>query len=327
MITNPNAQVNDGYGMNDRNPFQASAVDIAGDLGESLVFDAIERFFKKVPRPARIFKEVRIPNPAGGRYEIDLIVVSPHAIIALEVKHWSGAVSEKNADTWLQSKPHVGTEIEHKNPIKLLQTKCDALKIYLKKNSIHNFQDMPIHSFVIFTNPRASFDINIRRSSFVTIKPRIMHDLLPLLRPEGGRFEKMLRRLFRQPEPDVVEIFSIAAIIEALEHLPTWDELILHGGKKLRGDIIEFEPKTLQQDLVLTRETSKRYRIEKTKVSLLNSILTPKISWVECDEFTRKTRIRSAKLHLNQPVKIHVVGQVEPQNVALEHIELVRFGD
>ncbi|MGR3721939.1 nuclease-related domain-containing protein [Abyssibius alkaniclasticus] len=95
-------------------------------------------------KSARIFHSKRVPKVmgrasgrlpgGGGRFEIDLIVVTPRQLTAIEIKNWSGELRVENG-RWLQKRRN-GEDLDHGDVLALNSQKLDVLTAFLAAKSL-----------------------------------------------------------------------------------------------------------------------------------------------------------------------------------------------
>jgi hypothetical protein len=59
-----------------------------------------------------IFESVRIPDPDGGRREIDMVVIGGNTMLVVEQKHWSGSFAITDEHHFVQNRNN-GTQHNH----------------------------------------------------------------------------------------------------------------------------------------------------------------------------------------------------------------------
>ncbi len=218
----------------------------AGRVGEELFAGMIRKdlTFNR----GRIFLGKRIPNPEGGRYEIDAILITHSRIHLIEIKNWSGSVG-KYEGCWIQTKRD-GEQVTHRDISKLNEQKLHAYKTYLASTgtSLPKNIDEAISYKTIFMNK------NIRLSSSLQIDENIV------TREQLERFisdnritvtSKMLTALIELIANKDAEIIAsglmsqmlpsqMNQLIEATSHTRTWDEVQLFGGRIISGDALKL---------------------------------------------------------------------------------------
>ena len=72
-----------------RKNFPPDDIHRAGELAEMRLAKLSRAAGKK--NGWKIYESVRIPDPDGGRREIDLVIIGGNQILIIEQKHWSGS--------------------------------------------------------------------------------------------------------------------------------------------------------------------------------------------------------------------------------------------
>ncbi|MCL1832450.1 MAG: NERD domain-containing protein [Oscillospiraceae bacterium] len=113
---------------------------VSGERGER----ALERVAKKLKGDYTVFANLPI-RYKHNRSEIDLLVVSRHGVLAVEVKNHSGAIiGSDNDEFWLHRKFYRGgkiTETEMKNPLKQVKRQREILKNILRADGTNVWID------------------------------------------------------------------------------------------------------------------------------------------------------------------------------------------
>lgn len=192
---------------------------------------------KRVPRDVR--------NPRAGRYEIDLILITPRCIRAIEVKNWSGRVSIV-ADRWVHQR-HNGETQTFENLVDYQHIKLEALRMYMAARGIV----LPLERFecdVVFTHPRIDLDASVADHPKVmnvaqllqaqTRRGRVPHTSHVLSRiieafAHAEHAHKLVDGMF-----DIISPGLAGAAKAAISELRTWDQVQLHGGRRLIGDLL-----------------------------------------------------------------------------------------
>jgi len=134
---------------------------LAGGVGELSLRETLGRH--QSSRFGEVFGGKRVPkdaaNASAGRYEIDLLVVTPRRIVAFEAKHWSGKLRSLGARWEYERRTgeiQVFDDLAEYNAEKLA-----CLQRYLKAEGL----DLPSTRFeqqVVFTHPRIELDQHLR---------------------------------------------------------------------------------------------------------------------------------------------------------------------
>ena len=60
----------------------------------------------------QIYESVRIPDPEGGRREIDMVVIGGNTMLVVEQKHWAGSFVIDEQHHFIQNRNN-GTQHNH----------------------------------------------------------------------------------------------------------------------------------------------------------------------------------------------------------------------
>lgn len=222
-------------------PNQPLGHEVAGDIAEIAVSESLKMNSDK---SFKIFQSKRVPKPNfQGRYEIDIILLTPQHLYVLEVKNFTGSlISEGNI--WKQVKTD-GEVITFKNLLTHNEKKLEALKHYLTTNI-----DIPTNFFqqrVIFFN-----DINL--DTKISSDPRVLtYQQLSSIAPKSSLSKKisngflslLVQFLISEDDKQTANdgLFNakvsdeiLISLSNKIDQLRTWDEIGLYGGRILRGD-------------------------------------------------------------------------------------------
>ena len=120
-----------------------------GYYGEYLLF---RELFYFAPGWGKFLMNVQIPGLYTEDTEIDLLYLHETGIYVFEVKHYKGTIYGKvEDDHWTQYFKTTKNNVFY-NPVKQNRGHINALKALIKK-------DVPIHSFVVFTNDEVDLRI------------------------------------------------------------------------------------------------------------------------------------------------------------------------
>jgi hypothetical protein len=243
--------------------------DIAGRKGEDDVIKCAVDAMRSVWLPPTSFLMTNLRVKDGQRNcerEIDVLLLSPHQISVIEVKNWSGQLKQGQTEhSWHQVRRN-GQLLVHNNALEETESKAVALRECLlsllrdraSTELISRIETFPIQSLVLLVNDNLKVDPNLLSSGIVC--PREWQGFIQervLCKEERGApnagFVQAIaawvtarvasRGLFSGSfdlMSDKVELSSteISIVSEALQMLPTWDVLVLEGGKKLFGDFL-----------------------------------------------------------------------------------------
>lgn len=201
-------------------------------------------------RFGHIFGGKRVPrdpaNPAAGRYEVDLIVVTPRRIAIIEVKHWSGTL-RLDGDQWVYQR-RSGEVQAFESLVAHNQNKVLALRQHLQVAGL----DVPGERFsqlVVFTHPRLDLDERLAALPNVVTLYDLQFSGPRLGRGVSGCDVLLARLIERCAKPatasklteGLLEMMTPAMttrIAEVIGQLRTWDVVRLHGGRELIGDLL-----------------------------------------------------------------------------------------
>lgn len=167
---------------------------LAGRDGEEFLSSLLKKHFNGTflkRQNAKFYSGKRIPRSEGGRYEIDLIVLSQKFIYLIEIKNWSGILTpfdklseerrqeilrfeqmetklnqkelQNTKNIWMQEKTYYekgGIEkkkyILHENMTLLNEKKCSEFIRYLKANNVEIDKRKIIYK-IVFVNSNLTF--------------------------------------------------------------------------------------------------------------------------------------------------------------------------
>ena len=209
--------------------FAVEGATTAGDLGEELVQKHIQQRIVAAGERCSgfLYRSVRVPR--GSKYspfEIDLLLVSRLGILAIEVKHWSGRVELADRGKWRQVRRD-GTARTCGDMLALTERKVASLEKHFSRAGL-SFARGIGRSIVVFSNPKIELSEQLLRL------PGVMHlddldQVLDLLLPRTPDQLDSGRQLLAQD--------GVNSLARVVADLPRWDQVTLHGGRVLRGDI------------------------------------------------------------------------------------------
>jgi hypothetical protein len=194
-----------------------------------------------------IFSNKRVPRDptasATGRYELDLLVITPRRVVNLEIKNWSGKLRVQH-DQWVQQRRD-GSELAHDNLLSYNRDKLLAVRRYLQ----HCGVTLPVqrfHQAVVFDNPNLDLDPALERHPAVLRLDRLSSVLGSGTSGARHLLAKVLERIVNADEAvqlndsllKAITPAQLKAAAEAVQRLRTWDRLTLRGGRVLQGDVV-----------------------------------------------------------------------------------------
>jgi Nuclease-related domain len=283
-------------------------------------------------RFGHLFGGKRVPrdpaNPAAGRYEIDLLVVTPRRIVVVEVKHWSGTL-RLDGDRWMYQR-RSGEEQTFDNLVLHNANKVHALQRYLA------FEGVPLPAsrfgqLVVFTHPRIDLDPRLATD------PRVV--TLYDLRTSGSRlgrgvlgFELIMAKLIeRCAKGSTAEVLTdglydmltpgtTAAVADAARRLRTWDVVRLHGGRELIGNLLWVRISGQRfDDLAAGRKATLHWWRGKVWG------LVPLMGLAPFGHL-RGNLLDALPLGMGDCACFHEAGQARPSIITLAHVDELRTG-
>ncbi|PTW99456.1 nuclease-related domain-containing protein [Pararhodobacter aggregans] len=201
-------------------------------------------------KAASIFHSKRVPRDtraqSRGRYEIDLVVISPNQISAIEIKNWSGRL-RIDGDRWVQERRN-GGEIAHENPLSKNKEKLDCLCAVLESRNIRVPPARVCR--VIFWNKNITVPIEVAKRDEIVMH----HELDRFLTTQKAtgfaeRFLISVLELCLDQEASMIATDGFfkaipsrdySAAVETITSLETFDKIELLGGRVISGDLLEI---------------------------------------------------------------------------------------
>ncbi|MBP77862.1 MAG: hypothetical protein CL926_01160, partial [Deltaproteobacteria bacterium] len=101
-----------------------------------------------------IFESVRIPDPDGGRREIDMIVIGGNTMLVVEQKHWAGSFTITDEHHFVQNRNN-GTQHNHDGVADRIARKAKILKaLHEKRLSLTPEKSIEMRVIVAMTHQR-----------------------------------------------------------------------------------------------------------------------------------------------------------------------------
>jgi len=300
----------------------------AGRAAEQFLRTLVETNLKH--KGAFCFLGKRVPSRQyRRRFEVDLIVLTKKHLHFLEVKNWSGELSE-DGESWVQIRRN-GDHIEHPQLTNYNSQKQQAVVEHLRSHSVE-LDSTYFSQKVIFINP------NLRMSRSIASNPdvvpwnrlndyiathkgasyseRFVHSVIELCL-DSEKSGLVLDGLFHaMPKSHFVttrEIFS---------KLETWDKVVLHGGKVLAGDCLKLFTTVSTVDLK-SLPSGARCKVSWTRskiIGLLQALMTgiP----------LGKIGLPDKRMPINPTdiLKFHGAGEEKPSEISMRNINLIIRG-
>ena len=194
-----------------RKIFPPDDIHRAGELAEMRLAKLSRAAGKK--NGWRVYESVRIPDPDGGRREIDLVIIGGNEILVIEQKHWSGSFIINKKHQFIQTR-NKGGEHNHDGVADRIARKARLLlELHNKRLKIDEGPNVRV--IVAMTHQRLEW-------------PKIPEDLAAEMVDEQGMLD-----ILKKVNPGKLN----TDLIETLEGFNTWDEVHLNGGLMLKGDV------------------------------------------------------------------------------------------
>jgi hypothetical protein len=286
-----------------------------------------------------VFSNKRIPRDvaaaAMGRFEADLIALTPRRVVVLEVKNWSGQLKVAG-DRWVQVQ-RSGAEVTHPNLLAHNREKLRALHRYLAHAGV-NIAAVRFHQAVIFANPRLEIDPSIADHPAVLCMDDV-GDVLGGGTSLGRHVAARLVQLLTDAETNatlaenllkVIAPAEVAAATAAIKGLRTWDRLTLRGGRELQGDIIWLRLTGNQAPAAALKPggtASLEWR--RGVIGGIQWVLrNRRAGTLRGDIFWDQHLVpgRQVPLDADDCVYFHEPGEPKPSIIALSHVERVQIG-
>lgn len=297
--------------------FRHSETDLAGDMGEKKVLDVVEKTFGNTGGKSFIFPSIRVPRGNSGKYEVDILVASEQGILAIEVKNWGGEITLD--DRGMIKQISAEKTYYHYHPVQSLNLKMEALNSYFKKNNIlipKKYQ----YSYVVLANENVKLSQELKDCKSIIFLSELNSFITRVFKHKDRTVIKKIMESLKLRTPQKRPVQHLDKVKRGLDCLPTWDEISLFGGRKIRGDIHHSSIELLDGNSVGRLITDKlNFKIPRTRFSCL--LFLPKISWKTSTGERKKQAFK-----LGQKIKIRLAGRAEDEEVDLIHIEDISFG-
>lgn len=239
----------------------------------------------------QIYESVRIPDPDGGRREIDMVVIGGNTMLVVEQKHWAGSFVINDEHHFIQNRNngsqhnHDGVADRIARKARILHSLHDNKPSSLEKQDV---RELEVRVIVAMTHQRLEW-------------PKIPADLAAEMVDEAG-FIKILETT----NPGEMN----HQLVETLEGFNTWDEVHLHGGLMLKGDVYS---------LGLGKELRSWFEQRKHSVTASTEHKRSLFSLFANNpsQATLKTGGKNivAKIPFGMELEMHVVGEKSPRKI------------
>ena len=257
----------------------------AGELAEQRLAKISRAAGKK--NGWHVFESVRIPDAEqGGKREIDLVIVGGNTLLVVEQKHWSGSFEINAEEEFIQHRKN-GTTHNHSTVNQRIARKSRML-VAMHNERVGKDDGVDVRVVLAFTNRNLDWPSNVM-------------ELGSIVKDEAG-FIGLLE------EEDPGELNQ--ALLETLQGFGTWDEVELNGGLMCKGDVLDLG----LGDAVVEWQAGRRVPLKgsMTHPKGFLSLFTAPPSQLRLQAGERHME---AKLPFGKTLKMHVVGQKNPEEI------------
>jgi hypothetical protein len=185
----------------------------------------------------RLHRELRVPTGVGRR-ELDFVITSPNEAFVIELKNWSGRADIDRAGFVTQTRWPSNEVISHGCVLDTLRAKAIALKEYHHRHG-EPARELRLRHYLVFWNPRLVMSHALARADGVVRWQQFERSLPPHRSILTSVLEALARFLGWTERAVSPPVDAIRALRTTLDQLGTWDWLHLHGGRCIRGDVLE----------------------------------------------------------------------------------------
>ena len=236
----------------------------------------------------KIHESVRIPDPDGGRREIDMVIIGGNTMLVVEQKHWAGSFRINKEHHFIQRRKN-GQEHSHAGVADRIARKARLLMELHKTRAELTDEQMPeLRVIVAMTHHKLEW-------------PKIPDDLAAEMVNEKGFLD-----ILKTVDPGELN----EQLTETLGGFNTWDEVHMHGGLMNKGDVLSLGLGPQLEDIFETRNCQ------------VTGQTTHKRGWFSIfdkqpSSAAIKIGSKNAELRIGQnaSLEMHVVGEGSPRNI------------
>ena len=257
----------------------------AGELAEQRLAKISRAAGKK--NGWHVFESVRIPDAEqGGKREIDLVIVGGNTLLVVEQKHWSGSFEINAEEEFIQHRKN-GTTHNHSTVNQRIARKSRML-VAMHNERVGKDDGVDVRVVLAFTNRNLDWPSNVM-------------ELGSIVKDEAGFIG-----LLEDEDPGELN----QALLETLQGFGTWDEVELNGGLMCKGDVLDLG----LGDAVVEWQAGRRVPLKgsMTHPKGFLSLFTAPPSQLRLQAGERHME---AKLPFGKTLKMHVVGQKNPEEI------------
>ncbi|GIR00204.1 MAG: hypothetical protein CM15mP8_4010 [Methanobacteriota archaeon] len=235
-----------------------------------------------------IYESVRIPDPDGGRREIDMVIIGGNSILVVEQKHWAGSFRINKEHHFIQKRKN-GSEHSHDGVADRIARKAKLL-MELHKNRLSLSDDeMPnLRVIVAMTHQKLEW-------------PKIPKNLAAEMVNEKGFLD-----ILKTVSPGKIN----NKLVETMDGFNTWDEVHMNGGLMNKGDVLTLGLGQQLEEIFQQRNTAVTGNTTHKRGFL--SVFDKQPSSASIKIGTKNAELRigfGACLHM------HVVGESKPRDI------------
>ena len=235
-----------------------------------------------------MFESVRIPDAEqGGKREIDLVIVGGNTLLVVEQKHWSGSFEINAEEEFIQHRKN-GTTHNHSTVNQRIARKSRML-VAMHNERVGKDDGVDVRVVLAFTNRNLDWPSNVM-------------ELGSIVKDETGFIGPCWKMKTLEN--------STRLCLETLQGFGTWDEVELNGGLMCKGDVLDLG----LGDAVVEWQSGRRVPLKgsMTHPKGFLSLFTAPPSQLSLQAGERHME---AKLPFGKTLKMHVVGQKNPEEI------------
>ncbi len=246
----------------------------------------------------QIFESVRIPDPEGGRREIDMVLIGGDTIFVVEQKHWAGSFRINKQHHFIQRRKN-GQEHSHDGVADRIARKARLLMALHKERLGIDDAEMPtLRVIVAMTHHKLEW-------------PKIPGDLAAEMVNEKGFLDLLKTVNPGNPKQN---------LIDTMNGFNTWDEVHMYGGLMNKGDVLS---------LGLGDQVEELFSLRAGKISGNTIHKRGLFSLFDKQPSSAKLKIGNKNIDLKignaAVLTMHVVGEANPREIpwaSIDRIEL-----
>ena len=244
----------------------------------------------------KIFESVRIPDPEGGRREIDMVIIGGNTILVVEQKHWSGSFRINSQHHFIQKRKN-GEEHNHDGVADRIARKARLLtNLHAERVNLVDSLMPEVRVIVAMTHLRLEW-------------PEIPNSLAADMMNE-----KSLLDLLKELNPGEMN----QDLVETLEGFNTWDEVHMNGGLMNKGDVLELGLGDEIDSIFSNRNAGVTGQIEHKRNLLSVFNKEPSNAQIKIGKINAELRLgRDAALSM------HVVGEARAREILWANVDRI----